>query len=540
MKYFIYCRKSSEDEDRQILSIESQITELKRLAKKQSLPILEILTESRSAKAPGRPIFNEMLNRIYNKEADGIICWKLDRLARNPIDGGQISWMLQQGVIKHIEASDRAFYPEDNVLIMNVEFGMANQFILDLSKNTKRGLKTKAEKGWLPGMAPKGYLNNKDKNKGEKDIITDPERFKLVRKMWDLMLTGKYSINQILNIVNNHWNFKSRLMKNKGGKPLCSSELYRMFINPFYYGYFEWGEKIYKGKHQRMITKDEFDQVQLILGKKGRPRPKNHTFAFTGIIKCEECNGMITAEEKNKLTRDGIHHYVYYRCTKKKRDIKCTQPTIRVEDLEEQIDKLLKKITISEKFKNWALKYLNESNDKEINDRTDIYKSLQKTYNKNQKYLDNLTQMRFREQISEPEYLQHKTELLKEQRRLKEKLESTEYRASNWLELSEKTFNFVYYARAWFKNGTLEDKRTILQTLGSNFVLKDRKLFIETKKPFLIIQEGLQKIEENNKRLELYKNASIKGKSDLTPSLISEWGGQRELNPYQQDHNLQC
>jgi len=215
MRYIIYCRKSSEAEDRQVLSIESQITELKKLAERLNLEVVEVLTESQSAKSPGRPIFNEMIKKINQGKADGIICWKLDRLARNPIDGGQIIWILQKGIIKHIQTFDRSYYPEDNVLLMSVEFGMANQFILDLSKNVKRGLRTKLEKGWRPNLAPLGYLNSRTKGKGKNEIIKDPERFDLIKKMWKLMLSGSYSPPKILKIANNKWALRTR-----NGKPL--------------------------------------------------------------------------------------------------------------------------------------------------------------------------------------------------------------------------------------------------------------------------------------------------------------------------------
>ena len=158
--YFLYARKSTDVEDKQVRSIDDQILVLRSLAKQEGLNIIEEFRESKSAKMPGRIIFNEMIRRIQLGEAQGVICWKIDRLARNPVDGGQISWLLQQGVIQHIQTHDRSFLPTDNVLMMSVELGMANQYIRDLSANTKRGLWEKARRGDFPGPAPVGYLNN--------------------------------------------------------------------------------------------------------------------------------------------------------------------------------------------------------------------------------------------------------------------------------------------------------------------------------------------------------------------------------------------
>src|SRR5665213_2599172 len=100
--YFIYCRKSSEAEDRQVLSNDSQKVELRAVAAKLNLPVIELLEESMTAKEPGRPIFNKMMERLHRGEAAGVICWKLDRLARNPVDGGAITWSIKRDGIKVI------------------------------------------------------------------------------------------------------------------------------------------------------------------------------------------------------------------------------------------------------------------------------------------------------------------------------------------------------------------------------------------------------------------------------------------------------
>lgn len=525
-RYFIYCRKSSEAEDRQVLSIESQINELKRLAERLGLPVIEILTESQSAKAPGRPVFNEMLRKINQGKTDGIICWKLDRLARNPIDGGQIIWMLQKGVIKHIQTYDRGFYPEDNVLVMNVEFGMANQYILDLSKNVKRGLKTKVEKGWLPGLAPLGYLNDISKEKGARVIIKDPERFELVRKMWELMLTGSYTPPKILDIAKNQWGLRTYY-----GGALGRSTIYRIFTNPFYYGWFEYPKgsgNWYQGAHEPMITMDEYDKVQVLLGRNGRPRPKKYNFAFRGLIKCGECGAMVTVDEKNqiicssckfkfssnnrcecpkcktpieKMKNPKILKYVYYHCTKRKNP-ECTQGSIEVKELEKQIDEYLSNIHISERFKNWAIKYLKEENEKELSSRETILNSQRKTYDNCLKKLNNLFQLKISplntngSLLSDEEYARRKAELMKEKVRLEEILSDTEGRVEKWLDIGEKVFDFACYARYWFENGTPEEKGSILQALGSNLTLKNKMLCILMRKVFLPIENVTQRVPE--------------------------------------------
>ena len=191
--YFLYARKSTDTEDKQVRSIDDQLAVLRALAKTEGLNISEEFIEKQSAKMPGRPIFNEMMERIEKGEAQGIVCWKLDRLARNPVDSGRISWLLQQSVIEHIQTHDRSFYPTDNALMTSVEFGVANQFILDLKANTKRGLHAKAKRGDYPGPAPLGYLNDSR----IKVVIVDKKKSKILRRAFELYAEGNQRLEDI-------------------------------------------------------------------------------------------------------------------------------------------------------------------------------------------------------------------------------------------------------------------------------------------------------------------------------------------------------
>lgn len=505
MEYFLYARKSTESDDRQVLSNQSQIDEGKKLAQTKDLKIVEIFSESKSAKDPGREIFNQMIEKIKSGKAQGIICWKLDRLARNPVDAGLIMFLLEKGIIKEIVTPHRSYLPGDNVLLQTIEFGMANQFIKDLKVNTKRGLMAKAKQGWIPCVSKPGYMGDGLGQKGEKKILTDSGRFDLLKKAFSLLLTGIYSPTDVLKKLNNEWGYRTPLKKRKGGKPMAKSSFYRVLVDSFYYGKFEYplgSGQWFDGKHEKMITEDEFWTIQKLLGRVGKAKPKTHRFAFTGMIRCGECGCMITAEDKFKINKgDGDKHfYTYYRCTKRKSP--CSQKTIEVKELEKQIDEYLQKIEIPEDFKNWAVKWLNKINDQEAGTRETIYKTQQSTLLDIEKQLNNLTEMKIKEQINDDEFIKHKNRLSKERSLLKEKLNDTEAGGDSWREQVEKTFEFACYARYWFKNGDLNAKKAILMALGSNFILKDRKLDIILQKPFEIVSKGFANICVAQIRLE--------------------------------------
>ena len=534
IKYFLYARKSSESEDRQVQSIDDQISRLKQLASDLNLDIKKVYTEAKSAKKPNnRPIFDEVIQRIEDGEAEGILCWQINRLSRNPIDSGKLGWLLQRGILKSIQTIDRQYLPDDNVLLFNIESGVANQFIIDLRKNTKRGVEGKLQRGWLPSRAPLGYLNDKI----EKVITKDPERFNVVRKMWDMMLTGIYTPPKILEVANNEWGLRTIKYKREGGKELSLSGIYRMFTNIFYTGIIEWDRQQYEGKHDAMITLEEYDRVQIILGREGKPRPKTHTFAFTGSIRCGVCGCLYTAETKKRLLISGeVREHTYYHCTRKTRKIICNQrKNIAVEDLELSIEKEIEKYTILPEFLEWALESLNKKNDTEIEDRTKVYEMRHKNLAETQKELDELTKMRYHQLIDDDTFLKEKQGLQLKINQMRGELRETETRADKWLELTEKTFSFATYARKAFitakgKEG-LERKKEILMALGKTPTIKDEKLFIEPNEWLVPIKNEYPVLEKEYLRLERDKMLTPKAKTEALASVHARWGGYRDLNP---------
>ena len=238
VKYFLYARKSTDEPDRQILSIEAQITELKEFAEREQLEIVETFVEPQTAKEPSRPIFNNMLSLIEKGKASGILAWHPDRLSRNSIDGGKIIYLCDLGLIKELKFPTFWFdATPQGKFMLNIAFGQSKYYVDNLSENVKRGLRQKVRRGEYPGVAPTGYLNDKVNHK----MVKDPERYRLVQKLFELYATKNYSLKDLRNEITEIG------LVSRNGLRLTVSNIQMILRNPFYYGAFKFNGELYEG-----------------------------------------------------------------------------------------------------------------------------------------------------------------------------------------------------------------------------------------------------------------------------------------------------
>lgn len=345
-KYCLYARKSTESEERQVLSIDSQIKEMLLLAERDNLEVVTLKRESHSAKEAGqRPVFNEIIEEIKQGKFNAILTWAPDRISRNAGDLGKIVDLMDAGYLKEIRTYGQKFSNNPNEKFLLMILGSQAKLENDnRGVNVKRGLRTRVEMGMWPGVAPLGYLNQKDMDK-KCQVIIDPQRGPVIKRMFERVAYEHYSGRKIYNWLRHELNFYTR-----GNKPLTLSGIYRILDNTFYYGPFEYPKESanwYEGKHEPIITKDLFDRAQAQL-KRDQIIRENKEFSFTKLFTCGYCGSGISAEEKYKQLKDGTHaRYVYYSCSRA-RDRNCKNKYIREEELITELLKILDKISINE------------------------------------------------------------------------------------------------------------------------------------------------------------------------------------------------
>lgn len=347
IKYCLYARKSTESDEKQALSIDSQIKEMLLIAERENLEIVDIRRESHSAKDSGqRPVYQELLEDIRRGRFNAVLTWAPDRLSRNAGDLGTLVDLMDQKLLLEIRTYGQHFRnsPNEKFLLM-ILCSQAKLENDNKSINVKRGLKTRVEMGLWPSRAPTGYLNEKRMDRKCESSL-DPDRAPIIKKMFEKVAYEKWSGRKVYHWLKFDLNFRTAA----GNKNLSLGNVFSILENHFYYGIFEYPKnsgRWYQGKHEPLISKELFDQVQSQM-KSQVIRSEGKEFAFTRLIECGLCGSGVTADEKLKKQKNGnIHRHVYYGCNKSK-DRECKGGYVNEPALIDQFVELIDRIDINE------------------------------------------------------------------------------------------------------------------------------------------------------------------------------------------------
>ncbi|MEY4747250.1 MAG: hypothetical protein RLZZ416_299 [Candidatus Parcubacteria bacterium] len=467
MRYVLYARKSTEEDDRQVLSIQAQLAELSSYSAKEKFDIVASFYEAKTAKEPGRTGFAEMLSFIECGKADGIISWHPDRLARNSVDGGRIIHMVDRGLIRSLKFPTHWFEPTPQGLFMlNIAFGQSKYFSDNLRENVKRGLRQKIRNGVWPGWAPVGYTNNPKTRGIDVDEVNAPK----VKQLFELYSTGAYTLKSLAN-----WCAEQHL-KTNANNLVSLSNVQHILQNPFYTGLMRYKSEIFEGTHEPILTKKLFDRVQEVMSKRGNTHEtKKHNFAFLGLMKCASCGASITAQYAKG--NGGI--YTYYRCTKKRGA--CAEKYLREDVLETQVKSFLQKVSLSSQDTQKVLAALEQDEQQAKEEARTEAKTLKAELSTMDNQLEKLLNLFLADALSTHEYATKKNTLISQKVRMEEKISDIETMGVSWLEPAREFVLSLNQAANLLSHNDLSGMTAFLKNIGANHSLRNRQFEFEAK-----------------------------------------------------------
>ena len=471
MKAVLYARVSSKEQE-EGYSIPAQLKLLRNYAKEKKLKVVLEFVEAETAKRAGREAFNRMAKFLRgNTEIRTLLCEKTDRLYRNFRDYVTIDDLdLELHFVKKGEVMSKDSRSHQK-LTHGIKVLLAKNYIDNLSEETSKGMREKAEQGLFPSYAPLGYINVEERNNGHKVRIIeiDEERAPLIRKIFELYGTGNHSIRETSSLVNREG------LKTRKGYGVSKSRIERILKDPLYCGDFRWNGRVYKGSHEPIVTRELFNRVQETFANHNRPRQKKHDFAFTGLLTCKKCGCAITAEvKKNK--------YVYYHCTGYRGN--CGNSRIREEDLDKKLSALVKRVEVPSEIAEWIKEALLESHkDEKLHHDTQI-RSLETQYKKLQSRIDAMYIDKLDGKINEDYFLEKSGEWRREQEELREAIERHEKANVNYLSHGVSILELARKAYRLYLKQKPAEKRKLLKILLSNCTFDSGKLYPTYNRPF--------------------------------------------------------
>ena len=461
----LYARKSTEDDDKQIMSIEAQLVELREFATREGITIVQEFTEAKSAKIPGRDAFGNMLTLIEtSKKPLGILAWHPDRLARNSVDGGKIIYLVDTGAITALRFPQFWFEPTpQGKFMLQVAFGQSKYFSDNLVENVKRGIRQKIRRGeWLT-LAPLGYLNNRT----TRNIDPHPVYAKVIARAYEEYAKATYTLDGLAGFLAEHEITK------RGGGPLAKVSVVKLLTNRAYLGFIKHRGEWHEGTFQPILSPTLFEAVQKVLKSKQRPRRLKTLipFPFTQFARCGECGCAITAQY---ATNRWGTRYTYYRCSKKAGP--CSQRYLSEQGMTDQLQALLQTVSLPREEITVMEKQIALWESESLSSRGRVAQKLKGRLQVTKQQLDRLVSLYLDGDIERDIYLTKKDTLLRQKAKLEENLGAFGQPGKNRLEPLRRFVLSLKDAAKLTKEQNFTEWRDFFRKIGANPTLKDKTL----------------------------------------------------------------
>jgi site-specific DNA recombinase len=485
----LYTRKSTDREDKQILSIQGQLRELRDFATRSGLTITTELTESCSARKPGRPVFSKLLKDAEAGRVERILAWRLDRLARNPVDGGQLIYLLGENALKELVTPEGTYTGAgDSKFMLSVLFGAATKMTDDLSAGVKRGNKDVLKTGRIPWRPPLGYIKVRDRNgpRGAGKCVPDPERFPILQRMWKEMATGTVTVAALWRRASTEWGLRMRNDAASRGGPLSFSHLYEIFRSPFYYGVIQSSVGTFDGEHVPMVTREEFQRVQQLISPEAAPRPSRHAFAYAGLLFCGACGRLFIGERHVKPS--GLT-FGYYRCGRRHQGKeRCYAPAAREEAVTADVDRELECLVLPEHIAAWTRDALDYWATEQKGFAAERAKAAESQLHAAEQHLARLTDLLVSNLLAEQDFVARRDEAQAQIAALRHAVEQPEAELAAWRAHVEEAITAGCRVTTILEKDDPEARRAFLAQLCANLVVTDRITKPHLRFPFTLLE----------------------------------------------------
>jgi DNA invertase Pin-like site-specific DNA recombinase len=467
--YFSYIRVSTVRQGLTGTSLIEQRNAIERYAARWNLRIQKEFEEKETAAKKGRPVFSMMLEGLKQGKAAGVIIHKIDRSARNLRDWAELQELIDAGIEIHFANENLDLYSRGGRLSADIQAVVAADYIRNLREEVRKGIYGRIRQGIYPMPAPIGYV---DKGKAIPKE-PDPEQAPLVRQAFTLYATGRWTLKALVPRM-----YEVGL-RNRGGGKVTKNTLNKMLRNPFYVGVIKIHSKgeLFAGKHSPIIPRFLFDQVQSVLDGKKVDQKRKHFFLFRRMLHCGGCGKTLVGE-----TQKGHN---YYRCQTKI----CPQKTIREEIVELSLSKSLQELKFNSRESRYLRRIIKRDYEQVTTTREELTRSLTLQLEKMRARLSKLADAFIDGVLDKETYLTKKNELILEEKATRERLdrlEESEYQVLRRVEAFLELINDAYLS---YKMANLEERRELVKTVSSNFIVSGKQAIIKPHYPFQIVLE---------------------------------------------------